>query len=457
MKALIGDPTLWDALILLPAGATGTFMGLPDSNVVVFMVLDSETQTIQLPCGLVLVGRFEKGFEEKKDIFMIPSQAMRVDLDFEPYCFVRCEFDWGDYFIESMEDLFFMVPEKEMIVSSRGDCGVVEDYLNNCVITPVGEVLDLKFVLNQSQLANKSFSFESPSSNDFRWVEIWMTVKKNDELSAVLRLMKDEISSRLNFNRFSNSMERSYFAFWYTPVTLVCPLQRKPTSKIKDSKVSIFQLYQQRNLVISPHKHRLVRMKTPTVASIVKGDFEFFHYTSEDAGWGCAYRSLQHVLSWQLFSNLTLNSVPSIKDLQEKLVNLGCMGTCFFSGCEEWIGSQEIGWILMEYGLTPRYLFGESACQLIENHASEIFDHFRCQGSPIVLCSGQKAFTLLGIGTSSTNIHSLLVADPHYKGIDIVERIVSVSVLMEGDHQVPVSWRPIAFLGRGRLSITFPT
>jgi hypothetical protein len=58
----------------------------------------------------------------------------------------------------------------------------------------------------------------------------------------------------------------------------------------------------------------------------VKGDYIYFHYMQDgfnDAGWGCAYRSLQTLFSWFLLNGYTTKPVPSIPDIQKLLVEIG--------------------------------------------------------------------------------------------------------------------------------------
>lgn len=44
---------------------------------------------------------------------------------------------------------------------------------------------------------------------------------------------------------------------------------------------------------------------------------------TDDAGWGCAYRSLQTIHSWFRCQHYTHTPVPSLKDIQQTLVDIG--------------------------------------------------------------------------------------------------------------------------------------
>ena len=58
-------------------------------------------------------------------------------------------------------------------------------------------------------------------------------------------------------------------------------------------------------------------------------------------GWGCGYRTLQTISSW-IIKNQKLNkSVPSIREIQQVLVNLEDKERNFI-GSRQWIGSFEV-------------------------------------------------------------------------------------------------------------------
>ena len=44
---------------------------------------------------------------------------------------------------------------------------------------------------------------------------------------------------------------------------------------------------------------------------------------TDDAGWGCAYRSLQTIHSWFRHQHYTHSPAPSLKDIQQTLVDIG--------------------------------------------------------------------------------------------------------------------------------------
>lgn len=58
----------------------------------------------------------------------------------------------------------------------------------------------------------------------------------------------------------------------------------------------------------------------------ISGDYIYFHYCHDgfnDAGWGCAYRSLQTLYSWFLLQGYASSPVPTIPEIQRILVKMG--------------------------------------------------------------------------------------------------------------------------------------
>lgn len=84
-------------------------------------------------------------------------------------------------------------------------------------------------------------------------------------------------------------------------------------------------------------------LKAGTV-SLVDGDYEYRHYMQDkmnDNGWGCAYRSLQTIISWFQLQGYTQEGVPTHREIQQALVDVGDKEASFV-GSSKWIGSQEV-------------------------------------------------------------------------------------------------------------------
>jgi len=57
--------------------------------------------------------------------------------------------------------------------------------------------------------------------------------------------------------------------------------------------------------------------------SEVSGHYAYHHYMQagyDDSGWGCAYRSLQTIVSWLRLQAYTDKRIPSHADIQQVLV-----------------------------------------------------------------------------------------------------------------------------------------
>lgn len=190
--------------------------------------------------------------------------------------------------------------------------------------------------------------------------------------------------------------------------------------------------------------------------TLVRGRYAYYHYLQDrcqDAGWGCAYRTLQTICSWFLLQGFVhayvpttitaaaagdatnssastqsktplMPPIPSIRDIQEILVASGDKDRRFI-GSKEWIGSMEVGIILRWcYGIVTKTLFISSGSE-VGSHARQLREHFRLEGTPIMIGGGVLAYGLLGIDyNESTGEVRYLILDPHYTGPDTIPSIL---------------------------------
>lgn len=91
---------------------------------------------------------------------------------------------------------------------------------------------------------------------------------------------------------------------------------------------------------------------------LVNGSYDYYHYMQDnfnDDGWGCAYRSMQTICSWFLIQQYTTLPVPSHKEIQKMLVDLGDKNKSFI-GSSNWIGAIEISMCLNQmYNVSANY------------------------------------------------------------------------------------------------------
>ncbi|XP_066258087.1 ufm1-specific protease 2 [Euwallacea similis] len=152
---------------------------------------------------------------------------------------------------------------------------------------------------------------------------------------------------------------------------------------------------------------------------LVKGNYEYYHYCQnkmDDNGWGCAYRSLQTLVSWFKLQGYIDRDVPSFKDIQKCLVDMGDKPSNFIDS-RQWIGSTEVSYVLNSLlGVTSKILFVSSGEEM-GTKGPELVNHFETQGTPVMIGGGVLAHTILGVDyNQQTGILKFLVLDPHYTG-----------------------------------------
>lgn len=162
-------------------------------------------------------------------------------------------------------------------------------------------------------------------------------------------------------------------------------------------------------------------VKPPFTTTIVKGSYAYHHYMQDhmdDSGWGCAYRSLQTIVSWFRLQGYFETPVPSHKEIQEALVACGDKPASFV-GSKKWIGSNEVGFVLNQlFGITCKMLFVSSGADL-SFKGRELEHHFRTQGTPVMIGGGVLAHTILGVCFSEKSGDlRFLILDPHYTGAE---------------------------------------
>lgn len=162
--------------------------------------------------------------------------------------------------------------------------------------------------------------------------------------------------------------------------------------------------------------------------SMIEGSYEYYHYLQgsfNDNGWGCAYRSLQTIISWFRLQNYTSVDVPTHRMIQEVLVEIGDKEPSFI-GSQEWIGAIELSFVLDKLlGVTSKILNVRSGAELPER-CRELSHHFETQCTPVMIGGGVLAYTLLGVDfNEATGDSAFLILDPHYTGGEDLKNILS--------------------------------
>jgi len=160
--------------------------------------------------------------------------------------------------------------------------------------------------------------------------------------------------------------------------------------------------------------------------ALVSGSYTYHHYMQDkfdDDGWGCAYRSLQTIISWFRQQGYTETDVPSHKQIQKCLVDIGDKEAKFI-GSKQWIGSTEVGFVLeTACGVQSRFVSVSQGADL-GTKARELINHFKTQGTPVMIGGGVYAHTVLGVAwDEASGDTKWLILDPHYTGTEDIKTI----------------------------------
>ncbi|XP_054635615.1 ufm1-specific protease 2 [Dunckerocampus dactyliophorus] len=154
---------------------------------------------------------------------------------------------------------------------------------------------------------------------------------------------------------------------------------------------------------------------------LVQGVYSYHHYMQDrmdDNGWGCAYRSLQTICSWFQQQGYVERRVPTHKEIQQALVDVGDKQASFV-GSRQWIGSFEVHAVLNQLlGVTSKIMFVSQGSEMASK-GRELANHFLSEGTPVMIGGGVLAHTILGVAWSeTTGMIRFLILDPHYTGAE---------------------------------------
>ena len=161
---------------------------------------------------------------------------------------------------------------------------------------------------------------------------------------------------------------------------------------------------------------------------LVSGTYTYHHYMQDsfdDDGWGCAYRSLQTIISWFRQQGYTETDVPSHRQIQKCLVDIGDKEAKFI-GSKQWIGSTEVGFVLETACEVQSKFVSVSQGSDLASKARELLRHFSTEGTPVMIGGGVYAHTILGVAwDEATGDTKWLILDPHYTGSEDIKTIIS--------------------------------
>lgn len=217
--------------------------------------------------------------------------------------------------------------------------------------------------------------------------------------------------------------------------------------------VSMTNTDQQAGYLCNVHKEILEKSGIKGgLRNVIEGTYTYHHYMQDkisDNGWGCAYRSLQTIISWfkhqgyiyspdvelrapkgnenksdSLRKKLNLEArVPTHEEIQSVLVDVGDKQASFI-GSHLWIGSQEVCYVLNHlYDIDSRFISVSSGGD-IGYKARDLGAHIVEQSTPVMIGGGVLAHTIIGIDFNEKNGDtSYLILDPHYTGSEDLSTI----------------------------------
>ncbi|CAL7945048.1 unnamed protein product [Xylocopa violacea] len=160
----------------------------------------------------------------------------------------------------------------------------------------------------------------------------------------------------------------------------------------------------------------------------VQGLYSYHHYMQDnfdDNGWGCAYRSLQTIVSWFRLQGYTDIPIPSHRTIQKCLVDMGDKPSNFVNS-KQWIGSTEVGFVLENLLDISVKILCASTGEEVSSLAPNLLHHFQIQGTPVMIGGGVLAHTILGVSYDEvTGDAKFLILDPHYTGPEHLPTIVN--------------------------------
>nr|CAH0101801.1 unnamed protein product [Daphnia galeata] len=158
---------------------------------------------------------------------------------------------------------------------------------------------------------------------------------------------------------------------------------------------------------------------TGSDVALVQGRYAYHHYMQDnfdDNGWGCAYRSLQSIISWFRLQGYANRTVPTHQEIQQCLVDIGDKAPSFVKS-RQWIGSMEVSFCLQTLIGIESTILNVSSGSEMKSKGRQLVEHFRTHGTPIMIGGGVLAHTIIGIDyNEETGDARFLILDPHYTG-----------------------------------------
>ena len=164
------------------------------------------------------------------------------------------------------------------------------------------------------------------------------------------------------------------------------------------------------NLIHNAH----YSIDSPKDATTCRDGYDYYHYGVDgykDIGWGCAYRSIQTLISWYLHNGYGCVDVPTVEGIQKILRKSDFAHEYLVIGSKTWIGCVEASTVLREVcGVDCRILHAKDVEELASLIVGPLREHFKEVGTPVMIGAGNYAYTIAGVAKEEEKV---LVLDPH--------------------------------------------
>ncbi|XP_058981752.1 probable Ufm1-specific protease 1 isoform X2 [Musca domestica] len=149
---------------------------------------------------------------------------------------------------------------------------------------------------------------------------------------------------------------------------------------------------------------------------LTREDFLYYHYGCDgfrDHGWGCAYRTLQSMISWILPKRhwQSLLNVPSLREIQQTLVRIEDKPSRFV-GSRDWIGALEVFYTVDTLYDVPCKILHVTRSEDLAQHIPELVKYFRDFGGFVMMGGDMDAASkgIAGVHTNGKDSYLLIVS-----------------------------------------------
>ena len=389
----------------------------------------------------------------------IPCQLSTVDLDES----IRQESARISSKLKESQLALNIQSSDTLLLPEDLDQETVEEFLGQDIIAGGNDVIDIEVLLSMSSDTNKGSEIYSPFLICNMTVDeivkftlhldAMLYVNKSSTASSFLQKVRNSLCIQSKHILFSMAELQQKFGICKLEMFHFKPIGMKhlvstvyPVCKLDGSKISDVDLLEKRkhlhnvwmlpadkptfkgsqgyftklpsSHLLNPH-NGLKSGIDEGISVTVDGRYAYHHYMQDrfdDNGWGCAYRSLQTICSWFKLQGYTTENVPGHKQIQEALVKVGDKPKSFI-GSKQWIGSFEVSICLREITQVDSKILHVPSGAEMAFKGRELIEHFRTQGTPVMIGGGVLAHTIIGVHfNESTGDIKFLILDPHYTG-----------------------------------------